>query len=137
MHVSFCAAIQTNNSALADVGNMIDKCTSLKYRLDFYSEVGNYLDSSVWFWYDAVLPFFMLQLQEQLDSVSSILDHCTPHLKLRLVEVQQEVVERWEELRGHADRRGEELKLACQRYLFLNTVKTDRWMKDGWIKHGK
>lgn len=118
MHVSFCAAIQTKNNALADVGNMIE----------YDRKVENYLDSSVWFWYDAVLSLFMLQLQEQLDSVSSILDHCTPHLKLRLVEVQQKVVEWWEELRSDADRRGEELKLACQRYLFLNTVKTERWM---------
>ncbi|XP_068456287.1 spectrin beta chain, non-erythrocytic 5 [Clinocottus analis] len=62
------------------------------------------------------------QLQEQLDTVDSILDLCTPQLKLRLQEVQQEVVERWEELRLHAEQREEELKLACQRYLFLNTA---------------
>lgn len=74
-----------------------------------------------------MFAFFVLQLQEQLDAVGSILDLCTPHLKLRLEEVQQEVVERWEKLRGHAEQRGEELKLACQRYLFLNTVKTERW----------
>lgn len=67
----------------------------------------------------------MLQLQEQLDAVDSILELCTPQLKLRLQKMQQEVVERWEELRLHADHRGEELKWACQRYLFLNTVKTD------------
>lgn len=69
--------------------------------------------------------FFVLQLQEQLDAVDSVLDLCTPHLNFRLEEVQQEVVERWEELRRHAERREDELKLACQRYLFLNTVKTD------------
>ncbi|XP_029317025.1 LOW QUALITY PROTEIN: spectrin beta chain, non-erythrocytic 5 [Cottoperca gobio] len=62
------------------------------------------------------------QLQEQLDGVDSILDLCTPQLKLRLQEVQQEVVERWEELRLQAEQREEELKLACQRYLFLNTA---------------
>ncbi|XP_076605262.1 spectrin beta chain, non-erythrocytic 5 [Chaetodon auriga] len=62
------------------------------------------------------------QLQEQLDAVDSILDVCRPQLKLRLEEAQQEVVERWEELRRHAEQRQEELKLACQRYLFLNTV---------------
>ncbi|KAM6918067.1 spectrin beta chain, non-erythrocytic 5 [Lycodopsis pacificus] len=62
------------------------------------------------------------QLQEQLDTVDSILDLCTPQLKLRLQEVQQEVMERWEELRLHAERREEELKLARQRYLFLNTA---------------
>ncbi|XP_068593345.1 spectrin beta chain, non-erythrocytic 5 [Cebidichthys violaceus] len=62
------------------------------------------------------------QLQEQLDTVDTILDLCSPQLKLRLQEVQQEVVERWEELRLHAERREEELKLACQRYLFLNTA---------------
>ncbi len=67
----------------------------------------------------------MLQLQEQLDAVDSILNLCTPELKLRLEEVQQEVVERWEELRHRAEQRGDELKLACQRYLFLNTVRTD------------
>ncbi|XP_038585015.1 spectrin beta chain, non-erythrocytic 5 isoform X1 [Micropterus salmoides] len=62
------------------------------------------------------------QLQEQLDSANSILDLCTPQLKLRLQEVQQKVVEQWEELRLHAEQREAELKLACQRYLFLNTV---------------
>ncbi|KAL6106061.1 sptbn5 [Pungitius sinensis] len=62
------------------------------------------------------------QLQEQLDTVDSILDLCMPQLRLRLQEVQQEVVERWEELRLHAERRKEELQVACQRYLFLNTV---------------
>ncbi|XP_034530593.1 spectrin beta chain, non-erythrocytic 1 [Notolabrus celidotus] len=62
------------------------------------------------------------QLQEQLDSVDPILDLCTPQLKLRLQEVQQELVERWEELRLQAERREEELKLASQRYLFLNTA---------------
>ncbi|KAM9341571.1 spectrin beta chain, non-erythrocytic 5 [Symphorus nematophorus] len=62
------------------------------------------------------------QLQEQLDAVDSILNLCTPQLKLRLEEVQQEVVERWEELRRRAEQREEELKLACQRYLFLNTA---------------
>ncbi|XP_030248101.1 spectrin beta chain, non-erythrocytic 5 [Sparus aurata] len=60
------------------------------------------------------------QLQEQLDAVDSILHLCSPQLKLRLEEVQQEVVERWEELRRHAEQREEELKLASQRYLFLN-----------------
>ncbi|KAG7510030.1 spectrin beta chain, non-erythrocytic 5 [Solea senegalensis] len=62
------------------------------------------------------------QLQEQLDAVNPILDLCTPHLRLRLQDVQQEVVEWWEELRLHTEQREEELKLACQRYLFLNTV---------------
>ncbi|XP_035850836.1 spectrin beta chain, non-erythrocytic 5 [Sander lucioperca] len=62
------------------------------------------------------------QLQEQLDGVDAILNLCTPQLKLRLQEVQQEVVERWEELRLHAEKRDEELKLACQRYSFLNTA---------------
>lgn len=64
----------------------------------------------------------MPQLQEQLDSVDSILDFCSPQLKLRLQEVQQEVMEKWEELRLQAEQREEELKLARQRYLFLNTV---------------
>uniref|UniRef100_UPI0037E8FE98 spectrin beta chain, non-erythrocytic 5 n=1 Tax=Semicossyphus pulcher TaxID=241346 RepID=UPI0037E8FE98 len=63
------------------------------------------------------------QLQEQLDAVDPILDLCTPQLKLRLQEVQQELVERWEELRLQAEQREEELKLACQRYQFLNTAK--------------
>lgn len=65
----------------------------------------------------------VLQLQEQLDGVDSILDLCSPQLKLRLQEVQQQLVERWEDLRLHAEKREEELKLACQRYMFLNTVK--------------
>lgn len=67
---------------------------------------------------------FVVQLQVQLDAVDSILHLCTPQLKLRLQEVQQEVVERWEELRLHMEQREQELKLACQRYLFLNTVRT-------------
>ncbi|KAM4625618.1 spectrin beta chain, non-erythrocytic 5 [Polymixia lowei] len=62
------------------------------------------------------------QLQEQLDAADSIVDLCPPHLKLRLQEVQQEVVERWEELRLHMEQREAELNLARQRYLFLNTV---------------
>ncbi|XP_060938197.1 spectrin beta chain, non-erythrocytic 2 [Limanda limanda] len=62
------------------------------------------------------------QLQEQLDAVDTVLDLCTPQLKLRLQNVQQEVVERWEELRLTTEQREEELKVACQRYLFLNTA---------------
>ncbi|XP_061843662.1 spectrin beta chain, non-erythrocytic 5 [Nerophis lumbriciformis] len=62
------------------------------------------------------------QLQEQLDAVDSILDLCSPQLKLRLQDVQQEVVEQWEGLRFHTEQREVELKLACQRYLFLNTA---------------
>ncbi|XP_027134554.1 spectrin beta chain, non-erythrocytic 5 [Larimichthys crocea] len=62
------------------------------------------------------------QLKEQLDAVDTILDLCTPQLKRRLEEVQQEVIEQWEDLRQHAEQRDEELKLACQRYLFLNTA---------------
>ncbi|KAG7215088.1 hypothetical protein INR49_011666 [Caranx melampygus] len=42
--------------------------------------------------------------------------------QLRLQDVQQEVVERWEELRLHTEQREKELKLACRRYLFLNTA---------------
>uniref|UniRef100_A0A4W6DIZ9 Spectrin beta, non-erythrocytic 5 n=1 Tax=Lates calcarifer TaxID=8187 RepID=A0A4W6DIZ9_LATCA len=62
------------------------------------------------------------QLQEQLDAVDPVLDLCTPQLKTRLHDVQQQVVERWEELRLHTEQREEELKMACQRYLFLNTA---------------
>ncbi|XP_029973399.1 spectrin beta chain, non-erythrocytic 5 [Salarias fasciatus] len=62
------------------------------------------------------------QLKEQLDRVDSILNLCTPQLRLRLQEVQQEVVDRWEELRLLTERREVELKLACQRYLFFNTA---------------
>lgn len=67
-----------------------------------------------------------LQLQEQLDAVDAILVLCTPQLKLRLQRVQQEVVDRWEELRLYTEQREEELKLTCQRYLFLNTVSTSK-----------
>lgn len=82
----------------------------------------------VFFWSSCFCDVCFLvvsQLQEQLDAVDSILDLCPPHLNLHLEEVQQEVVGRWEELRGHAEQRGEELKFACQRYLFLNTVRQD------------
>lgn len=71
-------------------------------------------------------PLAVSQLQEQLDAVDSVLECCSPSLKLRLEEVQEEVVEQWEQLRGHAEQRGEELKVACQRFLFLNTVKKER-----------
>lgn len=63
-------------------------------------------------------------MQEQLDAVDAAVNHCPPRLKLGLEEVQQRVVERWEELRDYTEQRGEELKLAYQRYLFINTVKT-------------
>ncbi|XP_067336707.1 spectrin beta chain, non-erythrocytic 5 isoform X2 [Channa argus] len=62
------------------------------------------------------------QLQEHLDAADSILQLCTPQLRLRLQEVQQQVVDRWEELRLHTEQREQELKLASQRYMFLNTV---------------
>ncbi|XP_076022140.1 spectrin beta chain, non-erythrocytic 5 [Genypterus blacodes] len=62
------------------------------------------------------------QLQGQLDGVDVILELCQPNLRLRLQEVQQEVVEQWEELCLHTEQREAELKLACQRYLFLNTA---------------
>ncbi|XP_024910886.1 spectrin beta chain, non-erythrocytic 5 isoform X2 [Cynoglossus semilaevis] len=62
------------------------------------------------------------QLQEQLDAVDAVLHLCTPQLKLRLQNVQQKVLEQWEELRLSTEQRQEELKLACERYLFLNTV---------------
>lgn len=63
-------------------------------------------------------------MQEQLNAVDAAVNLCPPRLKLGLEEVQQRVVERWEELRDYTERRGEELKLAYQRYLFMNTVKT-------------
>lgn len=63
-------------------------------------------------------------MQEQLDAVDAAVKHCPPRLKLGLEEVQQQVVERWEELRDYTAQRGEELKLAYQRYLFYNTVRT-------------
>lgn len=68
--------------------------------------------------------FVCQQLQEQLDAVDAAFNLCPPRLKLGLRKVQQQVVERWEELRDYAEQRGEELKLAYQRYLFINTVKT-------------
>ncbi|KAF7648029.1 hypothetical protein LDENG_00163000 [Lucifuga dentata] len=60
------------------------------------------------------------QLQDQLDGVNSIMEICPPHLRLRLQEVQQDVVEQWEDLRLLAEQREAELKLASQHYLFLN-----------------
>lgn len=71
-----------------------------------------------------VLDVCVQQLQEQLDAVDAAVNLCPPRLKLGLEEVQQRVVERWEELRDYTEQRGEELKLAYQRYLFINTVKT-------------
>lgn len=63
------------------------------------------------------------QLQEQLDAAAAAVDLSPPRLKLGLEEVQQRVVERWEELRDYTEQRGEELKLAYQRHLFMNTVR--------------
>uniref|UniRef100_A0A3B4AJ25 Spectrin, beta, non-erythrocytic 5 n=1 Tax=Periophthalmus magnuspinnatus TaxID=409849 RepID=A0A3B4AJ25_9GOBI len=62
------------------------------------------------------------QLNELQDGMDAILDSCSPHLKPRLQEVQQEVMERWEELRLEAEQREEELHAAQQRHLFLNMV---------------
>ncbi|XP_036450101.1 spectrin beta chain, non-erythrocytic 5 isoform X2 [Colossoma macropomum] len=62
------------------------------------------------------------QLQELLDAADSILDVCSPELKGKMQEQQQEVVESWERLRMQMEQREEELRLAKQRYLFLNTV---------------
>ncbi|XP_017558803.1 spectrin beta chain, non-erythrocytic 5 isoform X2 [Pygocentrus nattereri] len=62
------------------------------------------------------------QLQELLDAADSILDLCSPQLKGKMQEQQQEVVESWERLRMQMEKREEELRLSKQRYLFLNTV---------------
>ncbi|XP_066510159.1 spectrin beta chain, non-erythrocytic 5 [Hoplias malabaricus] len=62
------------------------------------------------------------QLQELLDAADSILDLCSPELGSKIQEQQQEVVENWEKLRLQMEQREEELRLAKQRYLFLNTV---------------
>ncbi|XP_067099877.1 spectrin beta chain, non-erythrocytic 5 [Osmerus mordax] len=62
------------------------------------------------------------QLQELLDATDSTLELCTPDMRLRLQDQQQEVVGNWERLRLHIDQREAELKLTRQRYLFLNTV---------------
>jgi len=59
-----------------------------------------------------------------LDDTDAILERCSDHFKPRLQEVQQEVVERWEELRLTIDQREVELKVAGQRYNFLNTVRS-------------
>lgn len=78
-------------------------------------------------WFQCFLPVLnvcLQQLQEQLDTVDAAANFCPSSLKLGLEEVQQRVVERWEELRDYTEQRGEELKLAYQRYLFNNIVKT-------------
>ena len=62
------------------------------------------------------------QLQELLDVTDATLELCTPDMRLRLQDQQQEVVGNWERLRLHMDQREAELKLTRQRYLFLNTV---------------
>ncbi|XP_050989413.1 spectrin beta chain, non-erythrocytic 5 isoform X1 [Labeo rohita] len=62
------------------------------------------------------------QLQELLDGTDDILDMCSPELKERLQELQQEVVESWESLRMHMEQREEELRAAKGRYMFLNTA---------------
>ncbi|KAK2878694.1 hypothetical protein Q8A67_019485 [Cirrhinus molitorella] len=62
------------------------------------------------------------QLQELLDGTDSILDMCSPELRVRLQELQQEVVESWESLRMHMEQREEELRSAKDRYMFLNTA---------------
>uniref|UniRef100_A0A4W4DYW9 Spectrin, beta, non-erythrocytic 5 n=1 Tax=Electrophorus electricus TaxID=8005 RepID=A0A4W4DYW9_ELEEL len=62
------------------------------------------------------------QLQELLDAADSILDVCSPELKGQMLIQQQEVMEGWERLRMHMECREEQLRLAKQRYIFLNTV---------------
>ncbi|XP_077095863.1 spectrin beta chain, non-erythrocytic 5 isoform X1 [Siphateles boraxobius] len=62
------------------------------------------------------------QLQELLDGTDTILDMCSPELRVGLQELQQEVVESWESLRMHMEQREEELKSAKDRYMFLNTA---------------
>ncbi|XP_034163832.2 spectrin beta chain, non-erythrocytic 5 [Pangasianodon hypophthalmus] len=63
-----------------------------------------------------------LQMQELLDITDSILDQCTPELRERMQEEQQEVVESWEKLRMCMEQREQELRLAKQHYFFLKTV---------------
>ena len=63
------------------------------------------------------------QLQELLDAVDSVLGACSAELRTKLQERQQELVERWEKLRLHLDKREEQLNHARQRYQFLNTVR--------------
>lgn len=58
-----------------------------------------------------------------MDGTDTILEMCSPELRVRLQELQQEVVESWESLRMHMDQREEELRSAKNRYMFLNTVR--------------
>ncbi|XP_062379447.1 spectrin beta chain, non-erythrocytic 5 [Sardina pilchardus] len=64
------------------------------------------------------------QLQELLDTVDSaaVLGACSEVLRAKLRERQQELVERWEKLRLHVEKRLEKLNHASRRYLFLNTA---------------
>nr|XP_055027307.1 spectrin beta chain, non-erythrocytic 5 [Misgurnus anguillicaudatus] len=62
------------------------------------------------------------QLQDLLDGADDILDMCSPELRVGLQEQQQEVVESWDSLRMHMELREEELRLAKDRYMFLNTA---------------
>lgn len=58
-----------------------------------------------------------------MDGTDTILDMCSPELRVGLQELQQEVVESWESLRMHMEQREEELRSAKERYMFLNTVR--------------
>uniref|UniRef100_A0A673I813 Spectrin beta chain, non-erythrocytic 2-like n=1 Tax=Sinocyclocheilus rhinocerous TaxID=307959 RepID=A0A673I813_9TELE len=62
------------------------------------------------------------QLQELLDGTDTILDMCSPELRVGLQELQREVVESWESLRMHMEQREEELRSAKDHYMFLNTA---------------
>uniref|UniRef100_A0A672QKD3 Spectrin, beta, non-erythrocytic 5 n=1 Tax=Sinocyclocheilus grahami TaxID=75366 RepID=A0A672QKD3_SINGR len=62
------------------------------------------------------------QLQELLDGTDTILDMCSPELRVGLQELQREVVESWESLRMHMEQREEELRSAKDHYMFFNTA---------------
>ncbi|XP_051775707.1 spectrin beta chain, non-erythrocytic 5 [Erpetoichthys calabaricus] len=60
------------------------------------------------------------QLQELLDSTDPIIGLCTPDQATDLQEIQQRVVETWEDLRVQVENRREELERAKSRFRFFN-----------------
>ncbi|KAF7704200.1 hypothetical protein HF521_021272 [Silurus meridionalis] len=62
------------------------------------------------------------QTQVLLDTADSILEQCSPELRSKIQEEQQEVVESWEKLRMYMEQREQGLRLAKQHHIFLKTV---------------
>ncbi|XP_073682671.1 spectrin beta chain, non-erythrocytic 5 [Garra rufa] len=78
------------------------------------------------------------QLQELLDGTDTILDMCSPELRVRLQELQQEVVESWESLRMHMEQRKIKEKLKAlqeeKEKLSDNWQSKQKWLENTYLE---